>query len=351
MIPKRLSRNDIGMTWLGWAAGQIVIRQGCNTPDEIAMWTPTTRQQHSRAGLRYGSDLTDAEWEILAPFLPAEAGCGHKRTWPMREIVNAICYILRGGVTWRLLPAGFPPWRTVYRWFARFRDEGVWEGGMGDDQPPPSDAGPRAGGARSQSDRDGDRQPERQDHREGRLSRLRRRQEDQGAQAQRPGRDRWKSAETARARGRYPGPGRGWAAAAGGTCALAIREACLHRRGVSGPEGRRRQPDQGRNRAQSEGSGWLRRPPQAVGGRAVLRLDQPQSPPRQRLRSYHQIRRGVPLRRIRDPAPTQVGTLITRFETDSNGFRNRIGRAYTERSGHLAIRRTPQLPNLPTITL
>ena len=104
-----------------------MIRQGCNTPDETGMWTPTTRQQHSRGGLRYGSDLTDAEWEILAPFLPAEAGCGRKRAWPMREIVNAICYILRGGVTWRLLPAGFPPWCTVYRWFARFRDEGTWE--------------------------------------------------------------------------------------------------------------------------------------------------------------------------------------------------------------------------------
>ena len=91
------------------------------------MWTPTTRRQHSRAGLRYGSDQTDAEWAVLAPFLPAEAGCGRKRAWPMREIVDAICYTLRGGVTWRLLPADFPPWRTVYRWFARFRDDGTWE--------------------------------------------------------------------------------------------------------------------------------------------------------------------------------------------------------------------------------
>ena len=91
------------------------------------MWTPTTRRQHSRAGLRYGSDLTDAEWTLLAPFLPAEAGCGRKRAWPMREIVNAICYILRGGVAWRLLPTSFPPWRTVYRWFARFRDDGAWD--------------------------------------------------------------------------------------------------------------------------------------------------------------------------------------------------------------------------------
>ncbi len=91
------------------------------------MWTPTTRRQHSRAGLRYGSDLTDAEWAILHPFLPAEAVCGRKRSWPMREIVNAICYVLRGGIAWRLVPDSFPPWGTVYRWFARLRDDGTWE--------------------------------------------------------------------------------------------------------------------------------------------------------------------------------------------------------------------------------
>jgi putative transposase len=91
------------------------------------MWTPTTRRQHSRAGLRYGSDLTDSEWTLLEPLLPAAAASGRKRTWPMREIVNAIFYVLRGGIAWRLLPDSFPPWRTVYRWFARLRDEGVWE--------------------------------------------------------------------------------------------------------------------------------------------------------------------------------------------------------------------------------
>lgn len=91
------------------------------------MWTPTTRRQHSRPGLRYGSDLTDAEWTILAPFLPVEAECGRKRAWPMREIINAICYVLRGGITWRLMPDSFPPWGTVYRWFARLRADGTWE--------------------------------------------------------------------------------------------------------------------------------------------------------------------------------------------------------------------------------
>ena len=72
--------------------GQTVIRRDCETNDENAMWTPTTRRQHSRPNLRYESDLTDAEWEILCPFLPAEADCGRRRAWPMREIVNAICF-------------------------------------------------------------------------------------------------------------------------------------------------------------------------------------------------------------------------------------------------------------------
>jgi transposase len=91
------------------------------------MWTPTTRAQHSRAGLRYGSDVTDAEWLILSPFLSPPSRCGRHRKWDMREIVNAIFYVLRGGIAWSLLPKDFPPWPTVYRWFARFRDDGTWE--------------------------------------------------------------------------------------------------------------------------------------------------------------------------------------------------------------------------------
>ncbi len=91
------------------------------------MWTPTTRAQHSRAGLRYGSDLTDAEWTLLSTFLPPPCGCGRHRKWEMREIINAIFYVLRGGIAWSLLPKCFPPPPTVYRWFARFRDDGTWE--------------------------------------------------------------------------------------------------------------------------------------------------------------------------------------------------------------------------------
>ena len=91
------------------------------------MWTAATRRRHSRDHLRYGSDLSDAEWEIIAPFMPAPAKTGRPRQWPMREIMNAIFYVLRGGIAWRLLPKDFPPMTTVYGWFLRFRREGLFQ--------------------------------------------------------------------------------------------------------------------------------------------------------------------------------------------------------------------------------
>src|SRR3546814_1876775 len=91
------------------------------------MWTPTTRRPHSRDHLRYGSDLTDAEWEIIAPFMPPPAKTGRPREWPIREIMNAIFYVLRAGCAWRMLPKDFPPMTTVYGWFLRFRRAGLFE--------------------------------------------------------------------------------------------------------------------------------------------------------------------------------------------------------------------------------
>lgn len=91
------------------------------------MWTPTTRIEHNRDDLRYPSDSTDPEWEFLAPFMPPEAKTGRPREWPMREIVNALLYMLRNGCSWRSLPKDFPPKSTVYRWFSHFRDCGVLE--------------------------------------------------------------------------------------------------------------------------------------------------------------------------------------------------------------------------------
>jgi transposase len=71
--------------------------------------------------------LTDAEWRLVAPLLPAPKQTSRPLSWPLREIVNAIFYVMRGGVGWRLLPSDFPPKRTAYRWFAAWRDKGVFE--------------------------------------------------------------------------------------------------------------------------------------------------------------------------------------------------------------------------------
>src|SRR4051794_9531586 len=76
------------------------------------MWTPATRRQHSRVGLRYETDLTDAEWVLIEPLLPPPPEYGRPRFWPMRAIMNAIFYVLRGGIAWRLLPRDLPPKST-----------------------------------------------------------------------------------------------------------------------------------------------------------------------------------------------------------------------------------------------
>ena len=90
------------------------------------MWTDITREKHARKGLRYSSDLRDAEWEILETMLPEPPRLGRPRKWTLREIVNALFYHLRGGMPWRMLPKDFPPVSTVQRYFYAWRDAGLW---------------------------------------------------------------------------------------------------------------------------------------------------------------------------------------------------------------------------------
>lgn len=74
----------------------------------------------------YSTDLTDAEWQILEPLLPAERLGGRHRLYLMREIINALRYLLRAGCAWRLLPHDFPHWRTVYEYFRIWKKDGTW---------------------------------------------------------------------------------------------------------------------------------------------------------------------------------------------------------------------------------
>src|SRR5215216_1075683 len=76
----------------------------------------------------YQTDLSDAEWSYIKPHLPTPKAPGRPRVHTLREIVDAIFYIVvRSGCAWRLLPHDFPPWKTVHHYFRRWRIDGTWE--------------------------------------------------------------------------------------------------------------------------------------------------------------------------------------------------------------------------------
>ncbi len=76
---------------------------------------------------RYQCDLTDQQWLIIKPLLPVEKDGGRPRTTDMREVMNAIFYLLRTGYQWEYLPKCFPPKSTVCDYFTQWRDDGVLE--------------------------------------------------------------------------------------------------------------------------------------------------------------------------------------------------------------------------------
>src|SRR5947207_14205931 len=78
----------------------------------------------------YPSDLTDAEWEILEPFIPEVSEEATVETISRREIVNGILYVLRSGCPWRLMPHDLPAWGTVYYYFRTWRIAGIWDKAM-----------------------------------------------------------------------------------------------------------------------------------------------------------------------------------------------------------------------------
>src|SRR3954451_12763013 len=83
------------------------------------------RTATTQARRLYDTDLTDAQWGILRPLLPPPPGGGRPRTTDLREVLNAILYVLRSGCAWDLLPHDFPPPGTVYGYFSRWRRDGT----------------------------------------------------------------------------------------------------------------------------------------------------------------------------------------------------------------------------------
>ena len=74
----------------------------------------------------YSSDLSDLEWEILAPLIPPPKLGGHPRTTNMREVCNAIYYQLKTGCQWNMLPGDFPPSSRIYSYYRKWQKRGVW---------------------------------------------------------------------------------------------------------------------------------------------------------------------------------------------------------------------------------
>jgi transposase len=90
------------------------------------MWTAADRERYGRDGLRYPSDLTDAEWALIAPLIrPAKRG-GRQRSVLVREVMNGLLYALETGCQWRHLPRDLPPRSTVHSYLQRW--DWDWDG-------------------------------------------------------------------------------------------------------------------------------------------------------------------------------------------------------------------------------
>lgn len=91
------------------------------------MWKAEHRQAADRRGLRYASDLSEAEWALVAPMIPPAKRGGRRREVDVREILNAIFYVLWTGCQWKALPKDLPPRSTVWDYFDLWSWDGTLE--------------------------------------------------------------------------------------------------------------------------------------------------------------------------------------------------------------------------------
>ena len=90
-------------------------------------WNRTTRKDYKRDGRRYESDVTDKEWATIEPMIPKQGRLGRPRQTDLREVFNAVEYVLATGCQWRVLPRDFPPHSTVMKYFYRWQGSGVFD--------------------------------------------------------------------------------------------------------------------------------------------------------------------------------------------------------------------------------
>jgi len=89
------------------------------------VWKPENRPRYDRSKLRYPSDLTDEEWDLIGPLIPPAKPGGNKRYVDVREVVNGAMYILSTGCQWRAIPKDLPPRSTIHDYLVRWDEDGT----------------------------------------------------------------------------------------------------------------------------------------------------------------------------------------------------------------------------------
>jgi putative transposase len=77
--------------------------------------------------ISYPTDITDDQWELIRPLLPAAKPGGRPRSTDLRAVINALFYTVVAGGAWRMMPKDYPPWQTVYDYFRDWRLDGTWQ--------------------------------------------------------------------------------------------------------------------------------------------------------------------------------------------------------------------------------
>ena len=91
------------------------------------MWTSENRKRYDRSQLRYPSDLTDEEWQLIEPLIPPAKRGGRKREVNVREVMNGVMYVLSTGCQWRAIPKDLPPRSTVFAYLDLWSWDGTLE--------------------------------------------------------------------------------------------------------------------------------------------------------------------------------------------------------------------------------
>ena len=242
-------------------------------------WTEITRAEYQRSGLRYASDMTDAEWALIARRLPPRRRLGRPREVDLRTVLQAILYILSTGCQWRALPKEFPPYSTVQRYFYAWRDTGRWQKIV----TAPGSASPPGTRTQASANGSGDRQSERTDDPSWRPAWLRRRQTYLRTQAAHRHRHQWPPAR--RPRSSRQRSGFSWGRSAAGAATTPVPQAAsrLCRSDLPRKSARYRalplRAVDDRDRRTAAGRQRLPAPATAMGGRTHLRLVLQMPPP------------------------------------------------------------------------